>query len=60
MNGAELRRSSLIIRKYSGSHRKLRPAGAEYKLNDGLLRHVAAHSGFPYNRHGGSERNQGT
>jgi hypothetical protein len=36
------------VRKYSGSHRKLRPAGAEYKLIDDLLRNVAAHSGFPY------------
>ena len=27
--------SSLIVRKYSGSHRKLRPAAAEYELNDG-------------------------
>jgi hypothetical protein len=43
-------RSSLILefRKYSGSHRKLRPAGAEYEINDGLLRNMAAHSGFPY------------
>ena len=48
MKGAELRRSSLTVRKYSGSHRKLRPAGAEYELNDGWLRNVAAHSGFPY------------
>jgi hypothetical protein len=39
--------SYLIVRKYSGSHRKLRPAGAEYELNDGLLKNVAARSGFP-------------
>ena len=30
------------VKKYSGSHRKLRPAGAEY------IKNVAAHSGFPY------------
>ena len=43
-------RTSLILdsKKYSGSHRKLRPAGAEYEINDGLLRNMAAHSGFPY------------
>ena len=27
-----------IVKKYSGSHRKLRPAGSEYKINDGLLK----------------------
>ena len=26
---------NLIVRKYSGSHHKLRPASAEYELNDG-------------------------
>ena len=48
MKGAHLGCSSLIVRKYLGSHCKPRPAGAEYKLNDGWLRNVAAHSGFPY------------
>ena len=44
------RRSSLLVRvrKCLGSHRKLRPAGAEYELNDGWLGNMAAHSGFPY------------
>ena len=41
------RRSSIIVRKYSGSHRKLRPTGAEYESNDDLLRNMAAHSGLP-------------
>ena len=43
-------RSSLLVqvRKCLGSHRKLRPAGAEYELNDGWLGNMAAHSGFPY------------
>ena len=36
------------VKKYSGSHRELHPAGAEYKINDGLLRNLAAHSGLPY------------
>ena len=42
-------RSSLVayVRKCSGSHRKVRPAGAEYQLNDGLLRNEAAHNGRP-------------
>ena len=34
-------------RKYSRSRRKLRPAGAEYEINDDQLRNLAAHSGFP-------------
>ena len=48
MKGAQW--SSLLVRvgKYSGSHHKLRPAGAEYELNDGWLRNMAAHSSFPY------------
>ena len=46
MEGARWR--GLIVRKYSGSHRELRPAGAEYKINDGLLKNLAAHSGLPY------------
>ena len=33
--------------KYSGSHRQLRPAGAEYELFDENLKKVAAHSGLP-------------
>ena len=42
--------SSLVVsvKKYSGSHRELRLAGAEYKINDGLLKNQAAHSGLPY------------
>ena len=40
MEGARWR--GLIVRKYSGSHRELRPAGAEYKINDGLLKNLAA------------------
>ena len=46
MEGARWR--GLIVRKYLGSHRELRPAGAEYKINDGLLKNLAAHSGLPY------------
>ena len=50
MKGDKLGQSSLIVKKYSGSHRKLRPVGAEYKSNDGLLKNMAAHSGFPYKK----------
>ena len=47
MKDAHLGRSSLIVKKCLGSHRKLCPAGAEYELNDGWLGNMAAHSGFP-------------
>ena len=43
----ETHESSLIDGKYPGSHRKLRPAGAEYEKNDEQLRNLAAHSGLP-------------
>ena len=36
----------LFVKKYLGSHRVFRPAGAEYKSFDDLLRNVAGHSGF--------------
>ena len=41
------------VKKYSGSHCEFRLAGAEYKINDGLLKNQAAHSGLPYiiNKH---------
>jgi hypothetical protein len=35
------------VRKYSGSHRELRPTGTEYEINDDQLRNRAAHSGLP-------------
>ena len=48
MKGAQWSSLLVWVGKYLGSHHKLHPAGAEYELNDGWPRNMAAHSGFPY------------